>query len=209
MATTDGPLTFTATPTVTLDFSPSSTSGPPPFSDSANPSPSSNPGSPDDGTSTGLISHYFIFIALLLCVAGIIFFFMFRRRRKAMLRYNAYQQSQQQAGGRGGIGGGWEMQPPGWRGGWRGGAPGIGEGRGLEAVEGLDERGEAPPAYVAKMDGPANPPGGPTAVSAPPPALTREQSGLRDPPVYQGPSMARQDDGDVGDYWRSGPARGS
>ncbi|KAK6433514.1 hypothetical protein LTR95_010304, partial [Oleoguttula sp. CCFEE 5521] len=66
MATTDGPLTFTATPTVTLDFSsPSSTSGPPPFSDSA--APSSNPGSfPDDGTSTGLISHYFIFIALLL-----------------------------------------------------------------------------------------------------------------------------------------------
>ncbi|OQN95893.1 hypothetical protein B0A48_17730 [Cryoendolithus antarcticus] len=191
MATTDGPLTFTATPTVTLDFSPSSTSGPPPFSDSANPSPPSNPGSPDDGTSTGLISHYFIFIALLLCVAGIIFFFMFRRRRKAMLRYNAYQQSQQQAGGRGGMGGGWEMQPPNWRGGWRGGVPGIGEGRGLEAVEGLDERGEAPPAYVAKMDGPAEvrhgeaPAEGPAGISAPPHTLSREQSGLRDPPRYQ------------------------
>jgi hypothetical protein len=155
----------------------------------------SDPTSQPDSIGIHAFNYYFLIVAgaaLLLC--GIIIYFGRRRKRKAALMNRQSHHAL-------------ARDVESWRSRFRG--PGSGEGR-EHRVEGLDERGEAPPPYV---------PGGK------PPSLRdvgerdlgereiggfgnregdvelRNMNGRREPPGYEEASRGTEDD-DVGDVTR-------
>ncbi|KAK5164879.1 uncharacterized protein LTR77_009543 [Saxophila tyrrhenica] len=111
----------------------------------------SAPGGSSNNTNTdnsgGLVNYYFGFLALILCAVGLCIFLILRRR----YRMRALYLGRQQAGPQGNFGGerpdgGWTNWNPERRHEW-GGRWGHAD---ASREEGLNEYGEAPPAYVPK-----------------------------------------------------------
>lgn len=138
----------------------------------------------DDNGSPGMINYYFVFFALILCIAGLCAYFVWRRRRNALMIYNNSRQPSYPPVRE------WDAMRQRrryWNTGFRT-AP-------VSREEGLNENGEAPPPYMPKDDqetgnngtqanGQAmqgqNEAGGP---AIPMQTLSREQAGLK-PPEY-------------------------
>lgn len=122
-------------------------SGMPQATDSAPGSSSSSSDSGNNDSSTGttsLVNYYFVFLALILCVAGLGVFLLFRRRRRAMAhvrsnsRENALARDLSAWHGDSTRSGGQRRY---WQGRWR-------STEDVDREEGLNELGEAPPAYA-------------------------------------------------------------
>ncbi|TVY80501.1 hypothetical protein LSUE1_G003697, partial [Lachnellula suecica] len=146
----------TSTSTNLPSSSPNSATTQPPTGTSSTPPASSSPAA--DGNGKGAFNYYFLIIAgaaILFCIL-ILYIGRRARRKQATLRSNSQQALARdvagfrsrfgmRAGGRGGSGGGGNT--------FHFGGFGIGGGNGghnagqVERVEGLDERGEAPPPY--------------------------------------------------------------
>lgn len=93
------------------------------------------PQSSDVPSSSGLINYYFLLLAILVIVVLVGYYFYARRRRRKIARLRTRGQSALARDLEG-----W----PGWRRGrWAGGD--------RERLEGLNERGEAPPPYMPRM----------------------------------------------------------
>lgn len=106
----------------------------------SSPSPSTSPSS--DTPSTGLVSYYYVFFAIALCIAAMVGFFLWRRRRMLASR-NMQSRPDQQS---------WGNQS-GWYGYHGSRQQWVGHGAAEEhRVEGLNEDGEAPPPYLPKSD---------------------------------------------------------
>lgn len=144
-------------------------------SDSPMPSAHDNANHDQSHTNTGdLVNYYFVFLALIIIVAGLAAFLIWRRRRKygAILRAGRENALQRDLDG-------WDpvrARRRYWQGRWRS----------VDASreEGLNEHGEAPPPYVPKTSDNENGLGprehGP---AVPLETLSREQAGLK-PPDY-------------------------
>lgn len=122
-------------------------SGMPNATDDAQGSNSSSDNSNGSTSTSSLVNYYFVFLALIACVAGLGIFLIWRRRTRAVA-YTRY--SRQHALARDVSG--WQNDGAGHRGGHRTGYRGALWGRSTEDVaareEGLNELGEAPPAYM-------------------------------------------------------------
>ncbi|EMC92557.1 hypothetical protein BAUCODRAFT_134368 [Baudoinia panamericana UAMH 10762] len=164
----------TATSTTTANSMPSAT-------DSAPGSQTSNAGNFDN---TSLANYYFVFLALIICIAGLGGFLVWRRRRR---RFNAMMQGYNSRGAvtMPGLGLHDRTMAAGYfRHRWRSQSE-----ENVGRDEGLNEFGEAPPAYappktrgeqereaIARDRGVCEP-------AAPAQTLSREQAGLK-PPEY-------------------------
>ena len=155
--------------------------------------PTSNDNAPSGNNnhgfnSTGLVNYYFVFIALILCVVGAGVFTILRRRNRMAqrARLGQGQALQRDFGGSGGGGGGsgWANWNPErargryWQGRWRSAE--------VSREEGLNEYGEAPPAYVPKRrseEGQERRAGEGNGPAIPLQTLSREDAGLK-PPDY-------------------------
>jgi len=142
----------------------------------------------DTGTGRNMSTYYFVFFALLICIAVLCVYFVWRRRRNAlMIRPNpggeGYHRDVRE----------WDTmryRRRYWNTNFRNEQP--------SREEGLNENGEAPPPYMPKEDeemgntGPhtngQRPQGGPTPIlgepSIPMQTLSRDQAGLK-PPGYE------------------------
>lgn len=162
-------------------------------SDSA-PGSSRDPDSDDtsDSGSTSLVNYYFVFLALIICVAVLGAFLIWQRRRRAALRLR---------GGRGNLG---TVGAPRWPGegrndGWQRRYL-QGRWRSQEDVgreEGLNELGEAPPAYAPPKTREEEQR---EAVAQEEPALpmqtlSREDTGLKPPDYTHATTQAIDDPG--------------
>ncbi|CAK3749516.1 hypothetical protein AC579_7818 [Lecanosticta acicola] len=142
-------------------------------------SPSSMPSSTDDAShnhkqNTGdLVQYYFVFLALIICVAGLAAFLMWRRRRKmgAIVRASREDALERDLNGWDSV----RARRRYWQGRWRS-VDGSRE-------EGLNEHGEAPPPYVPKTSDEEGQRGRDNEPAVPLQTLSREQAGLK-PPDY-------------------------
>ena len=171
--------TQTPSPTdIIAMMSPSSTSDPRPSGSDNAMSGNNNNGL----NSKGLVNYYFVFVALVLCVVALSVFLVYRRRTRAVRRLRmSREQALERDLGRGGDGRWANWNPERrryWQGRWRSAE--------LSREEGLNEHGEAPPAYVPKRtsgegqhDGEGHD-GGP---AVPLQTLSREDASLK-PPDY-------------------------
>lgn len=113
-----------------------------------------NSGNSSSSNGTSVYGYYFLFLIILLCLLGLLCYFCYRRRQRRTLqtRHSALQQHLRQgpfaesAAARG-AGMPAPVMP---RARQRGGAAGWWRGPPREREEGLNEQGEAPPAYVPK-----------------------------------------------------------
>lgn len=176
--------------------------------DSAQGSPS-NDGDETGSSSTSLVNYYFVFLALILCIAGLAAFMIWRKRRKSLLQYaNARNSALARDVSH------WESTPgnTAWhRRYWP--APRRSQDY-ASREEGLNEFGEAPPAYAPPKSREEEER---EALAAQEPAvpmhtLSREGAGLKPPDYTQatalpsensaeaprGSSSARPLDGDHG-----------
>ncbi|KAH9829742.1 hypothetical protein Tdes44962_MAKER02219 [Teratosphaeria destructans] len=152
----------------------SSVSLPPGAADSYTSSSSSDNNS---NTDSSVVNYYFVFLALILAIAGLGAFFIWRRRRRALLMMRAGREDAL------------ERDVAGWQGGesrsrwYRQGRWGRSD-EGVDREEGLNEFGEAPPAYAPATSGDRAGGGenGQTLVM-PMHTLAREDAGLK-PPDY-------------------------
>jgi hypothetical protein len=150
------------------------------------PSPSNEIDTQDDTDRTHYMTYYFVFFALLFCIAILCVYFVLRRRRNALavrngLRGAGYQRDVQE----------WDTvryRRRYWNTNFRNAE--------VTREEGLNEHGEAPPPYVPKNDentGSAGLPAGgyygqeqarPAEPAIPMQTLSRDQAGLK-PPDYE------------------------
>ncbi|KAF2774035.1 hypothetical protein EJ03DRAFT_74801 [Teratosphaeria nubilosa] len=152
----------------------SSVSLPPGAADSYTSSSSSDNNS---NTDSGVVNYYFVFLALILAIAGLGAFFIWRRRRRALLMMRAGREDAL------------ERDVAGWQGGesrsrwYRQGRWGRSD-EGADREEGLNEFGEAPPAYAPATSG-ERAGGGENGqtLAVPMHTLAREGAGLK-PPDY-------------------------
>ncbi|KAK0251739.1 hypothetical protein LTR91_001745 [Friedmanniomyces endolithicus] len=179
--------------TSTLPSTPTTTGMPTPNDGGLGGSPSSDPGNSPGPGDHSLVNYYFVFLAIIIAVAALTSFLLYKRRRAAILAGSLNRQtalSRDLTTWRAGDGGDDYAAGRSARGYWHGGPARSHEDAGPE--EGLNELGEAPPAYVAPppkearggdgemagherfgVDGPA----------VPLQTLSREEAGLK-PPEY-------------------------
>lgn len=125
----------------------------------------------DHTTNTvGLVNYYFVFLALVLCVAGVAAYLMYKRKQKygAFLRNSRGSALERDVGTYDA-----RARRRYWQGRWRS--------TDYSREEGLNEHGEAPPPYMPKTtDEQANPNG----LAVPMQTLSRDEAGLNKPPDY-------------------------
>ncbi|KAK3618200.1 hypothetical protein LTR56_024792 [Elasticomyces elasticus] len=152
----------------------------PPTSDSATGSPDSNP-NPDGGT----VNYYFVFLAFIICVAAVTGWLLYRRRRRAMMAAHMSRDHAQSRDFTTWHGHGGNAQAERLRAHWHGQRFRSQEDMGRE--EGLNELGEAPPAYAPpprkSRDGQGQVDGAGDGPAVPMQTLSRENAGLK-PPDY-------------------------
>ncbi|TKA76672.1 hypothetical protein B0A55_02607 [Friedmanniomyces simplex] len=218
---------------MTMTAMPSSATGMPTPNDSAL-GGSSNTDSTSTGDGHSLVNYYFVFLAIIIAVAGLTGFLLFRRRRRAMIATSLSRQSAlardlttwhgssgnsndhgmfDGAGGGGGGGGGGGARARGY---W---PYGHGQFRSQEDAgreEGLNELGEAPPAYAppppkSRQDGEemttTTSQYGADEPAVPLQTLSREDAGLKPPDYVE--SSAILEDNAVGGRGRRVSGEGS
>lgn len=164
-----------------------SASSTPRFTDTAAGSSATGDGDDSHTDTTGLVNYYFVFLALILCVAGLGVWLVYRKRKRAMMhfRYGREAALARDVSA-------WPRGDTWYRSHW------AGRRRSAEDTsreEGLNELGEAPPAYAppktreeqereaAEREGPA----------VPLQTLSREDAGLK-PPDYTAASVQAVDE---------------
>ncbi|KAI7229279.1 hypothetical protein KC330_g7528 [Hortaea werneckii] len=156
----------------------------------------------DDSNSTSLVNYYFVFLALIVCIAGLAAFMVWRKRRRAAFHFHHGGQGvmvrdiSQWYPGPGRAGPRRYRQPRGWD---------SREDNSRE--EGLNEFGEAPPAYappktreeeeqeIVNHGGPA----------VPMQTLSREEAGLKPPDYTQATTQSVEESARLS--WASSSAR--
>jgi len=179
--------------TSTLPSTPTTTGMPTPNDGGLGGSPSSDPGNSPGPGDHSLVNYYFVFLAIIIAVAALTSFLLYKRRRAAILAGSLNRQtalSRDLTTWRGGDGGDDYAAGRSARGYWHGGPARSHEDAGPE--EGLNELGEAPPAYVAPPPKAARGGDGEMAgherfggdgPAVPLQTLSREEAGLK-PPEY-------------------------
>ncbi|KAK0790302.1 hypothetical protein LTR91_009855 [Friedmanniomyces endolithicus] len=196
--------------TSTLPSTPTTTGMPTPNDGGLGGSPSSDPGSSPGPGDHSLVNYYFVFLAIIIAVAALTSFLLYKRRRAAILAGSLNRQtalSRDLTTWHGGDGGdGYAGRSS--RGYWHSGQVRSHEDAGPE--EGLNELGEAPPAYVAPPPKEARCEDGDTAgherfggdgPAVPLQTLSREDAGLK-PPDYVERSAGVDNDGGERVRWR-------
>lgn len=181
-STTEKPTQTTIEPTQSYQNNQHISSGTPFGSRLPNPSDSAPSGNHNkDSNASGLVNYYFVFLALIIAIAGVIVFLIIRRRRRLVYR-RRYSQNMALSRDLGGPreGGGWSDWQPERTGGryWQGRWQGADTSR----EEGLNEHGEAPPPYIPKRD-PQEAHREVTEPAVPLQTLSRDGAGLK-PPDY-------------------------
>lgn len=176
----------------TNDASPSLPSTPTSTDPNVRPSASDNANS-DANTDQnrdvgGLVNYYFVFLALILGIAGLVAFMVWRRKKLMVMAF-------QHGGGGGALERDvtvWNYTHPRrryWQGGWRT----------VETTreEGLNEHGEAPPPYIPKIQGSQHGMQAAYGPAVPLQSLSREQVGLKPPDYTEANSHRAGDDASV------------
>lgn len=148
-----------------------------------------NEGGSDSDDNRGIMNYYFVFFALLVCIAGLCAYFVWRRRKAALQIYQNHQNSAFPQS----VSREWDNMRYRRRY-WNNNGFRTAQ---ASREEGLDENGEAPPPYMPKDDqatdnNGASQAGGPNTQgqarpgepAIPMQALSREQAGLK-PPDYE------------------------
>ncbi|KAK5112555.1 hypothetical protein LTR85_011247 [Meristemomyces frigidus] len=163
-----------------------SASGMPTATDSAQGSSTTSSDSGNGTSTSSLVNYYFVFLALILCVAGLGVFLIWRKRRRAVA-YTRYSREHALARDVNGWQHGEDGRGGGYMSGYRAaflGRETVGHGA-SEREEGLNELGEAPPAYVPppKTREEVDRETGVEGPAVPMQTLSREHAGLK-PPDY-------------------------
>ncbi|KAK4626437.1 hypothetical protein CLAFUW4_04636 [Fulvia fulva] len=124
----------------------------------------------DTRDTVGLVNYYFVFLALVVCIAGVAAYLMYKRKQKygAFLRNSRGSALERDVGSYDA-----RARRRYWQGRWRS--------TDYSREEGLNEHGEAPPPYMPKTrEEEANPHG----LTVPMQTLSRDEAGLNKPPDY-------------------------
>ncbi|EME45988.1 hypothetical protein DOTSEDRAFT_109017, partial [Dothistroma septosporum NZE10] len=117
-----------------------------------------------------LVNYYFVFLALVVCIAGVAAYLMYKRKKK----YGAFLASSRGHALESDVGTyNTRTRSRHWQGRWRS----ADQGR----EEGLNEYGEAPPPYMPKTEQEHS---NPNVLAVPMQTLSRDAAGLNKPPDY-------------------------